>query len=133
MKTYNIIALPPDINSYIAEYLPSYITLSIQIDYSLHYPFSPPVWGLVSCEERLASYLEKAEEYYRYMVAFEMLQCVNRRCYIIMNKNNCVCLICYKPNDIWIDFLSKFTKYDIYIVIDDNSADYKNNILYLVI
>jgi hypothetical protein len=34
-------------------------------------------------------------------------------------------LICYKPNDIWIDFLSKFTKYDIYIVIDDNSADYK--------
>jgi hypothetical protein len=41
-----------------------------------------------------------------------------------MNKN-CVCLICHKPNDIWIDFLSKFTKYDIYIIIDDNSKDYK--------
>jgi hypothetical protein len=37
----------------------------------------------------------------------------------------CICLICYKPNDIWIDFLSKFTKYDIYIIIDDNSKDYK--------
>jgi hypothetical protein len=40
-------------------------------------------------------------------------------------NNNCVCLICYKPNDIWFDFLSKFTKYDIYIIIDDNSKDYK--------
>jgi len=69
LNTYNIIALPPDINSYIAEYLPSYITLSIQIDYPSHYPFSPPVWGLVSCEDRLASSLPNAEEYYRYMVA----------------------------------------------------------------
>lgn len=34
-------------------------------------------------------------------------------------------MICYKPNDTWIDFLSKFTKYDVYIVIDDNSKDYK--------
>ena len=33
LNAYNIIALPPDINSYIAEYLPSDITLSIQIDY----------------------------------------------------------------------------------------------------
>ena len=40
-------------------------------------------------------------------------------------NNNCVCLICYKPNDIWIDFLSKFTKYDIYIIVDDNSGNYK--------
>jgi hypothetical protein len=40
-------------------------------------------------------------------------------------NNNCVCLICYKPNDIWVDFLSKFTKYDIYIIVDDNSKDYK--------
>lgn len=41
-------------------------------------------------------------------------------------NNNCVCLICYKPNDIWVDFLSKFTKYDIYIIIDDNSvSNYK--------
>ena len=40
-------------------------------------------------------------------------------------NNNCICLICYKPNDIWFDFLSKFTKYDIYIIIDDNTKDYK--------
>jgi len=39
-------------------------------------------------------------------------------------NNNCICLICYKPNDIWIDFLSKFTKYDIYIIIDDNSIQH---------
>jgi hypothetical protein len=40
-------------------------------------------------------------------------------------SSKCVCLICYKPNDIWIDFLSKFTNYDLYILIDDNSKDYK--------
>lgn len=33
--------------------------------------------------------------------------------------------ISYKPNKIWFDFLSKFTKYDIYVVIDDNSTNYK--------
>ena len=43
-----------------------------------------------------------------------------------MNKNNCICLICYKPNGISIDFLSKFTNYDIYIIIDDNTIEYKN-------
>jgi hypothetical protein len=42
-----------------------------------------------------------------------------------MNKN-CVCLICHKPTDIWVDFLSKFTNYDVYIIIDDNSKDYKS-------
>ena len=41
-----------------------------------------------------------------------------------MNKN-CLCLICYKPNDVWIDFLSKFKNYTLYILIDDNSIDYK--------
>ena len=41
-----------------------------------------------------------------------------------MNKI-CVCLICYKPDKIWVDFLSKFTRYDIYIIVDDNSKDYK--------
>ncbi len=39
--------------------------------------------------------------------------------------NSCICLICYKPHGIWVEFLSKFTKYDIYIIIDDNSTDYK--------
>lgn len=41
-----------------------------------------------------------------------------------MNKTS-ICLICYKPADIWVEFLSKFTRYDIYIIIDDNSKDYK--------
>ena len=41
--------------------------------------------------------------------------------------NNSICLICYKPTDIWVNFLQKFTKYDIYIIIDDNSKDYKEN------
>lgn len=38
--------------------------------------------------------------------------------------NNCLCIICFKPNDLWIEFLSKFVKYDIYIIIDDNSFNY---------
>ena len=68
LNTYNIIALPPDINNYIAEYLPSYITLSIRIDYMPPYPFSPPVWGLVACDDRLMSSLPNAEEYYKYII-----------------------------------------------------------------
>ena len=40
-------------------------------------------------------------------------------------NTTCVCLICYKPNNIWIEFLSKFTKYDVYIIIDDNTTHYK--------
>jgi hypothetical protein len=40
-------------------------------------------------------------------------------------KNNYLCVICFKPNDIWIYFLSTFEKYDIYIVVDDNEIDYK--------
>ena len=39
--------------------------------------------------------------------------------------NNCICLICLKPNEIWLDFLDKFIKYNIYIIIDDNKIDYK--------
>lgn len=39
--------------------------------------------------------------------------------------NICVCLICHRPNNMWVEFLSNFKKYDIYIVIDDNSKDYK--------
>ena len=34
-------------------------------------------------------------------------------------------MICFKPNDIWMEFLSTFTKYDIYVIIDDNQTDYK--------
>jgi len=34
-------------------------------------------------------------------------------------------LICFKPNLIHLDFLNKFASYDIFIIIDDNSTDYK--------
>ena len=40
-------------------------------------------------------------------------------------KKSAFCLICYKPDDTWFDFLSSFTDYDVYVVIDDNTVDYK--------
>jgi hypothetical protein len=43
--------------------------------------------------------------------------------------DTCVCLICLKPNSIWFDFLSTFTKYDIYVIIDDNSKSYKEDFI----
>lgn len=36
----------------------------------------------------------------------------------------CICIICLRPNQIWLDFLETFTHYDVYVVIDDNSVDY---------
>ena len=39
---------------------------------------------------------------------------------------NCVCLLAKKPSDYWIEFLSTFKKYDVYIVIDDNTIDYSS-------
>jgi len=40
-----------------------------------------------------------------------------------MSKNK-IALICFKPNDIYLDFLNKFSNYEVYIVIDDNSVNY---------
>ena len=40
---------------------------------------------------------------------------------IIKNK---LALICFKPNDIYLEFLNKFSNYEVYIIIDDNSANY---------
>jgi len=37
----------------------------------------------------------------------------------------CICLICLKPTKEWLQFLSRFRTYHIYIVIDDNSIHYK--------
>ena len=37
-----------------------------------------------------------------------------------------LCVICLKPNKIWLDFLQNFTHYDVYMVVDDNSIDYKS-------
>lgn len=41
-----------------------------------------------------------------------------------------LCLITFRPNKIWCDFLNLFTKYKIFIIIDDNDfdlSDFKNN------
>jgi hypothetical protein len=35
-----------------------------------------------------------------------------------------ICVICKTPSHVWSEFLSKFSKYDIYIAIDDNSQTY---------
>jgi hypothetical protein len=43
-------------------------------------------------------------------------------------KRDAVCVICFKPDPIWFEFLSSFEYYDKYVAIDDNSenyADYK--------
>jgi len=39
------------------------------------------------------------------------------------NKNK-LALICFKPNDIYLEFLNKFSNYEVYIIIDDNSVNY---------
>ena len=40
-------------------------------------------------------------------------------------KTKCkIGLICFKPNDIYLDFLNKFSNYEVYIIIDDNSVNY---------
>lgn len=36
---------------------------------------------------------------------------------------NAICLITYKPNKIWCDFLNLFTKYKIFMIVDDNNFD----------
>jgi hypothetical protein len=37
---------------------------------------------------------------------------------------NYICLICYEPSEIWIDFLNKFKNYNIYIIIDNNNINF---------
>jgi hypothetical protein len=41
-----------------------------------------------------------------------------------MNEKS-VCLICRTPNTLWLEFLSTFKAYDIYVIVDDNSKEYK--------
>lgn len=43
--------------------------------------------------------------------------------YFINSKINSICLICYRPNNIWCDFLNTFRYYQVYIIIDDNDFD----------
>ena len=42
-----------------------------------------------------------------------------------MSKQINLCLICHYPREIWINFLSKITEYDVYLIIDDNSQNYQ--------
>jgi hypothetical protein len=52
---------------------------------------------------------------------------------------NFLCLITFRPNIIWCDFLNKFKKYKIFIIVDDNNFDlfdfknYYNNITFIQI
>ena len=39
-------------------------------------------------------------------------------------NNTCICLICHKPNNTYLDFLKTFTNYDIIVIIDDFSKNY---------
>jgi restriction endonuclease S subunit len=68
LVAHNIRELPPEINGLVSEYLPSYITLELRIDYTSAYPFDIPKWSIVSCNDRLASSLKNAEEYYKYII-----------------------------------------------------------------
>jgi hypothetical protein len=43
---------------------------------------------------------------------------------------NAISLICHKPNPVWFDFLSTVTKYDVYMIIDDNSKNYTEEFSY---
>ncbi len=46
----------------------------------------------------------------------------------IPSVKNCICVMCIKPQKIWIDFLLRIKKkhnYDIYLVVDDNSIVYE--------
>jgi len=36
---------------------------------------------------------------------------------------NAICLITFSPNKIWCDFLNVFTKYKIFMIVDDNNFD----------
>jgi hypothetical protein len=41
------------------------------------------------------------------------------------SKSKAICIILRNPSETWFDFLNEFKFYDKYVVIDDNSEDYK--------
>ena len=48
----------------------------------------------------------------------------------LTNVKKCICVMCIKPQKIWINFLLEIKKkhdYDIYLVVDDNSINYEIN------
>ena len=67
LKNNYIFELPKEINCLIAEYLPSFIELTFSINHITGYPFSPPVWSLISCNDKL-SWLKNSKGYYEYIV-----------------------------------------------------------------
>jgi hypothetical protein len=67
LKNNYIYELPKEINFLIAEYLPSFIELTFSLNHITDYPFKPPVWCLISCNDKL-SCLKNSKEYYEYIV-----------------------------------------------------------------
>jgi hypothetical protein len=63
LKKNPIRNLPREINCLIAEYVPSFIKMIFKINYQNAYPFQPPCWSLVLCDDRL-TYLKNAKEFY---------------------------------------------------------------------
>lgn len=46
-----------------------------------------------------------------------------------MYMTNAICIICYKPpNKALFEFYNSFKNYEVYIILDDNSKDYKNSL-----
>jgi hypothetical protein len=43
---------------------------------------------------------------------------------IKQNNNHCICILMAKLNNEWLYMLKDFTKYDIYLIIDDNTINY---------
>jgi len=41
-------------------------------------------------------------------------------------NNNCLILVCHKPNPIWLEFLNSFQYYRIFIIIDDETVNYEH-------
>ena len=53
----------------------------------------------------------------------------------IVKNQNCICMMCIKPSQIWIDFLLEIKKkddYDIFILVDDNSQQYHIDGLHVI-
>lgn len=63
LKKNPIRGLPREINFLISEYVPSFIKMNFKINYQTDFPFHPPQWSLISCDDRLTC-LQNAKEYY---------------------------------------------------------------------
>jgi hypothetical protein len=68
----------------------------------------------------------KTETITEFILIFTILVLISVLYYIkTIGNKKCVCLLCHKPNATWFKFLSSFKHYDVYIIIDDNSENYK--------